>query len=156
MEKFFEVRKGCNLYNDYFQYLVDSKKMNEAFKEVAEEFEIESHEYYPFNDNLEILPTLKDREKFGKDFKKNSVGRFKKASLPSKRWVELVKDLKHARKPLLFNYMSIYGKWSERLFHIGDKVYASFNYGYDTDWELPEFAIPMKASEFYKIIEDNE
>ncbi len=87
--------------------------------------------------------------------KKNSNGEFKKSSKINKMWVSLVKDIEYFEKPKLMFYFRFSGpRWSERLFHDGDKLYCSI----ESEGEIfvPDFAIEIKASEFFKIIEDQE
>ena len=43
-----------------------------------------------------------------------------------------------------------------RLFHIGEKIYGSIDNKCDADIELTDEFVEMKASEFWKIIEDSE
>lgn len=87
--------------------------------------------------------------------KKGNVGEFKKNTAISKMWVELVKDIAHFDKPKLVYYMRMNCyRWKERLFHIGDKLYGSIES--DGEVSVPDFAVEMKASEFYKVIEDAE
>ena len=45
---------------------------------------------------------------------------------------------------------------SSRLFHIGEILYGTFDNKSDSDYKLGEYFEEMKASEFYKIIEDYE
>jgi hypothetical protein len=87
--------------------------------------------------------------------KKSNLGEFKKNSDINKMWIELTKDIKIWRKPMLFLYFtSISYKWSERLFAVKDKLYCSINTDYPIT--IPNFAIEMKGSEFYKIMESEE
>ncbi len=85
--------------------------------------------------------------------KKTNYGEFKKSSEPCKMWLSLVKDIKHFERPKLFYYfdMLLGNSWKERLFAVGDKLYCSIER--DGEINTPDFAIEMKASEFYKIIE---
>lgn len=85
--------------------------------------------------------------------KKTNDGEFKKNTEVSKMWVELVKDIGHFEKPELLFYFDLIGhRWKERLFHIGEKLYCSIES--DGEVSTPDFAIEMKASEFYRVIEE--
>jgi len=53
---------------------------------------------------------------------------------------------------MLMLYFNVYGSTSSRLFAIGDKVYCSFKSEYN--FTNPEGFIELKASEFFKIVED--
>lgn len=58
-------------------------------------------------------------------------------------------------KPKLFYYFDLLGHhWKERLFEVKDKLYCSIES--DGEVSTPDFAIEMKASEFYKINESIE
>lgn len=160
MNKYFEVKQDCDLYNDYFSYLDDQSKISAAFRAVYQKFGIQSRQFYMRKDCFKIIPTQQDKEKFLKMFKQNSIGEFKKSSEVSKMWVNLVKDVKHIRKPKLFHYFDMAGfKWEENLLHIGNRLYCCFkdmeDEGYKKKFDIPDFVIEMKASEFYGIMEEN-
>lgn len=155
MDKYFKIKTDCTLYKDYFAHKEDEPKIVSAFKAVCEKFGIETKEFYMKKNIFWIVPTANDREKFSGIMKKSNYGEFKKNSEVSKMWVDLVKDIEHFEKPKLFYYFDLLGyRWKERLFHIGEKLYCSI----ESDGEVltPEFATEMKASDFYKVIEDNE
>lgn len=156
MDKYFEIKPDCALYKEYFAHEKAGEKIKAAFEQVREKFGIETTVFYLKKDRFHIAATEKDMEKFSGMMKKGNVGEFRKNSAPSKMWVELVKDIAHFNKPKLIFYtrMNCF-RWKERMFHIGEKLYCSIT---DSDGEIsvPEFAVEMKASEFYKVIEDAE
>lgn len=155
MDKYFEIKTDCALYKDYFAHEEDEPKIVSAFKVVCEKFGIETKEFYMKKSNFWIVPTANDREKFSGIMKKTNDGEFKKNSDVSKMWVDLVKDIEHFEKPKLFYYFDLLGhRWKERLFHIGERLYCSIES--DGEVSTPEFVTEMKASDFYKVIEDNE
>lgn len=155
MDKYFEIKPDCALYKEYFAHEKAGEKIKAAFEQVREKFGIEATTFYLHKDRLRIEATDKDMEKFSGMMKKGNVGEFRKNSTPSKMWVELVKDIAHFERPELMFYFPLIGhRWKERLFHVGDKLYCSIES--DGDVSVPEFAVEMKASEFYKIIEDVE
>lgn len=155
MDKYFEIKTDCALYKDYFAHEEDEPKIVSAFKAVCEKFGIETKEFYMRKNIFWIVPTANDRKKFSGIMKKSNYGEFKKNSEVSKMWVDLVKDIEHFEKPKLFYYFDLLGhRWKERLFHIGEKLYCSIES--DGAVSTPEFATEMKASDFYKVIEDNE
>lgn len=152
MEKYFEVKPGCELYEDYFAYKRDEKEIVAAYNAVCEKFGIETNGLYLRKDRFSISPTKNDLDKFGSMMKKDSCGEFKKNSEVSKTWVELVKDIKHFEKPKLCFYFNFQGyRWRERLFHVGDKLYCSIE---SEKVCTPDFATEMRASEFYMILEE--
>lgn len=155
MNKYFEIKTDCVLYKDYFAHEEDEPKIVSAFKAVCEKFGIETKEFYMRKNIFWIVPTANDREKFSGIMKKSNYGEFKKNSEVSKMWLDLVKDIEHFEKPKLFYYFDLLGhRWKERLFHIGEKLYCSIES--DGEVSTPKFATEMKASDFYKVIEDNE
>ena len=83
---------------------------------------------------------------------KSNYGQFKKNSPISKDWCELVKDIKHMKKPSLIWYFNLIGhRWREQLFHIGKTLYVHIES--DGIVKMPDFITEIKASEFYKAIE---
>lgn len=155
MDKYFEIKPDCALHKEYFAHEKAGEKIVAAFNQVREKFGIESEVFHLTKDRLWIKATDNDREKFSGMMTKDSFGVFRKNSAPSKMWVELVKGIAHFERPELMFYFPLIGhRWKERLFHIGDKPYCSIES--DGEVSTPDFAVEMKASEFYKIIEDVE
>lgn len=155
MDKYFEIKPDSALYKEYFAHERAGEKIKAAFNEVKEKFGIESDTVVLRKDCFWIKPTAKDKEKFSGMMKKNNVGEFKKNTAVNKMWVELVKDISNFKKPsvVFYIHMTCY-RWKERLFHIGDKLYCSIES--DGEVSVPDFAVEMKVSEFYKAIEDAE
>lgn len=153
MIKYFEIQPDCDLYRDYFAHKTDTAKIAAAYNAVCEKFEIKTKQFYVSKTRFQIDPTDADIEKFGNLMKKTNYGEFKKSSEPCKMWLSLVKDIKHFERPKLFYYFDLLlgNRWKERLFAVGDKLYCSIEC--DGEINTPDFAIEMKASEFYKIIE---
>lgn len=97
MDKYFIVKNGSRLYEDYFKYLKDSKKVNDAFKSLVHKFDIETKEYFPCQ-NLGIVATKNDREKFGEQLKKDGEF-FKVNSKINKEWKDNTYDVKIWNRP---------------------------------------------------------
>lgn len=159
MEKYFEVKQNSDFYKKYFNFVDVSAKLNELFRQFAADNGIETKTYYQTTERLVIEPTERDKFKFRGLFKQNSDTDFKKTSGISKRWVALCKEheLQTPRKPnLLWDSDCRIGSYNigSRLFHIGEKLYGSINNKCDANIELTDDFIEMKASEFWKIIED--
>lgn len=154
-DKYFRIKEGCLLYEDYFAHKADRKKIASAFTEVREKYGIETQEFYLSKKYFRIVPTNNDNKKFADCLKKTSYGEFKKNSEISKAWIELVKDIEYMEKPrLIFYFDSLGHHWKERLFDIDGVLYCSIEG--DGEVSAPDFAEEMKASEFYKIVEDYE
>lgn len=155
MEKYFIVDKESELYSDYFEWLNDKDKVAKAFRNVCEEFGVETKQFYLTKERFHIVPTLNDSEKFRSMMMKSDYGVFKKSSPVTKRWNELVKDIEHFKKPQLFYYLPLLGyKWRERLFNVGGVLYGSVES--DGYIDIPDYMTEIKASEFYKVIEEME
>ena len=155
MERYMEIRKDCQLYKDYFEWVGNWDAIKKLFNGIKEKYGIEATGFYLFKDVFKIVPTENDNKKFVSILKKTSYGEFKKNTEISKEWVSGVKEIGRIKKPKLFYYFDSLGhKWKERLFHIGDKLYCSISS--DGEVSVPKFALEMKASEFYKIIEESE
>lgn len=160
MEKYFEVKQDSDFYKKYFDFLDMSKKVNEAFRQFAKDNGIETEEYYQNTERLSIVPTEGDKIKFKGMFVANSDTDFKKTAPICKSWVSLCKEhgLKTPRKPnLLWDSYCNLGSYSvgSRLFHVGEKLYGSIDNKCNANIELTDDFIEMKASEFYKIIEES-
>ena len=155
MEKYMEIRKDCQLYKDYFEWVGNWDAIKSLFNGIKEKYGIETTEFYAIKNSFKIVPTENDNKKFGAILKKTSYGEFKKNTEISKEWVAGVNKIGRIEKPELFYYFDLLGhRWRERLFHIGEKLYCSIES--DGDVSVPKFALEMKASEFYKIIEESE
>lgn len=158
MESYFIV-KNEKLIAMVKEYESMREKINNAFIEFAKEYEIETEKYYMTSDVLRMVPTAKDRTRFNEQLKADGET-FKKYSSMNKIWIGICneKNIKTPYKPIyelasLINH-NIY-RFKSRLFSIGDTVYGSFNA--DVCFNLtPDDFTELKASEFYKIIEDYE
>lgn len=156
MEKYFRIPKENRFYGMYMEYKDMATRINDAIVEFFRENGITTNEYYPFTECLYICPTKEDEEKFGKYFKKDDYGRFKKTSPISKAWVAKCKELglKYVSRPHLAFELGMYGKARQRLFMTDDELYGSLETEYD--FETPEGLEEIKASEFFKIIEEQK
>lgn len=158
MEKYFEIDKSHRIYSEYFEWLEDKDKVMNLYKEFAEMLGIEATEFIPRKDVLGIVLKGEDNKKFGKYLRvpEDRIRYFKKNSSYANDWARLVREreLKILRKPNIAWYINAYWKASTRLFDVNGKLYGSFEC--ERVFELPDEFTEMKASEFYKIIEDLE
>lgn len=160
MEKFYIVTEQSRLHKDYFEYKNNAKRIKELVNEFTDKHTIETHLYYPSNSGIAIVPTKNDKELFDKMLNK-SVGEglrfFKKNSKISKDWINLldINNIKVINKPMVGFYIrGLLGKHRTRLFDVEGILYCSV----DTDVQeinCPEGFTEIKASEFYKVIEEN-
>ncbi|QHI72874.1 hypothetical protein [Aminipila terrae] len=160
MDKYFEIEKGSPIYNDYFRYLEEAKKMTSIFNAFAEKHGIEASEFIPRKKKLYILPTEKDKDVFGRKFTQGygeyGEKQFKCNSDIGKDWVYTVQDMPIPHKPMYFTYgLHVLGRFSSRLFNIGENLYGSLS-AHECSFELLECRKEMKASEFYKILESEK
>ena len=157
MEKFFIVKNEV-LAGQVKEFESMRKKVDAAFGEFAKEHGIETSRYYQHTSQLRIVPSEKDIQKFMYQLKIDKET-FKKNSAINKAWVELckAKELKTPNKPVWELAELIDGhnyRFRSRLFSLNGEVHGSFES--DCDFTLPEeHFVELKASEFYKIIEDS-
>jgi hypothetical protein len=157
MERYFRVTNN-RLYKDWFDYKVNQQQINDLFKSFKEEQGFESGAYYVTDDEIYIVPVETDLDKFGKMLCKpieDDLQKFKTNSKVGKAWVETLKlnNLNVLRKPMLIMYMSVGGgRFRSRLFNVDEQLYCSLDPADDA--KLPQGFTEMKASEFFKIIED--
>lgn len=155
VEKYMIIKPGCNLYNDYFAWKEDEEKVCDIFGRIKKKYGIEATKFYPIKTDFRISTTYGDFDKFDKLLKKTDRCCFKRNTDISKEWRAAVADIDHMERPRLFYYFDLLGKrWVERLFDVDTVLYCSIET--DSDFETPDFAEEMKASDFYKIIEDLE
>lgn len=156
MKRYFIV-KNETLVKQLKDFEIMKNKVDDTFKVFVEEYGIEATEYYQFTDQLRICPTENDIQKFKEQLKADKET-FKKNSAISKAWVELceVNKLNTPRKPVWelrdLICCGVY-RFRSSLFSLNDEVYGTFEA--DSDFNLPEeHFVELKASEFYKIVED--
>lgn len=156
MEKYFIVTPESPIYKKYMDYKEMSERVNDAFVDFAKEHGFETNEYYQSAQYLHICPTKEDTKKFGKYFKKDDPGLFKKNTPLAKEWVKKCESLKLTSpfKPQLGWEIGVYGKARSRLFTIKDIVYGSLTS--DMDFKTPTGLTEIKASEFFIIVEEYE
>lgn len=159
MEKYFEIKKNSDLYRDYFHYLDVSQMNRDFYKSFSAKHGIEASTFAMCIDCLWIDATDADVEKFGNALtNKDKYGgrRFKKNSTIGKEYAKLVNGVELASKPIYWDYgVRFYSQFKTRMFDIGDKLYGSMEA--DTpNLELIPSMIEMKASEFFKIIEEEK
>jgi hypothetical protein len=154
MEKYYVVPKETDLHTKYFAYKENLKTVNEDVKDFMLSHGIKSTEYWCSSTQFAIVPTEEDIKSFsrhlrqGKD--KNGLRLFRKDSFITKEWTE--KNIKVLDKPHTMFSFSGNGRSSSRLFDINGILYCSRESEYD--FECLEQFHEIKASEFFKVIED--
>lgn len=156
MERFFIV-KNEDLIKQVKEFESMRIKLKDTFGEFKKKHGIETSRFYQWTTQLRIVPTVNDIEKFRNQLKADNET-FKVKSAMNKEWVELCKanGLTTPDNPsweLMLLVGISFAKFKWRLFSLNDKVYGSLEM--ETPFKLPEADfIELKASEFYKIIED--
>jgi hypothetical protein len=160
MKRYYEVTDKSNLYKDYMGYLDNVNAVNSLIKDFTNKNNIESESYATDKTDLYIEPTENDITQYKNVLSLYGDGlyKFKGNSKIAKAWKKALEDnnLEVQRKPKVPIYFSSWGyRMSSNLFSIEGRVYCSLEL-VDQDFEeVPEGMIEMKASEFYKIVEDH-
>lgn len=158
MEKYFIVTNKSDLFDEYINYKENLKQMREIAIKFLEDNNIEANEYSYSSHIFYIVPTEKDKEKFRTVLGKtvdNGTRPFKKNSKIGKAWVNILEEnnIEPLHKPIVGWYFKNHGgKMRSMLFDIDEIVYCS--YQVEGDIDTPKGFIEMKASEFWKIVED--
>lgn len=159
MEQYFEITNESSHYKEYFDYLEADEACRKAVKAFLEENNIHTEYYAIFGEALYIDDNQENRDKYGNQLKKYGEDRtvaFKKTSKIGRAWTE--SGIKEVHKPhVSFFFVNPSRSSRSRLFHVGEKLYCSIDcMGRSTKVKTPQGFIEMKASEFFKIIEDVE
>lgn len=159
MEKFYIVKEGSQLHNDYWKWKNSIFDNNKIVNDFFARNGIESTQYWISNNQIGIVPTENDEIKFEKQFTKyaleNGLYMFKKNSVIGKAWIKQAADMKIYYKPSPSWYNSvIVGRSSSRLFDYSGILYCSYS---AERVEMPENMFQeIKGSDFYKIMEEME
>ena len=159
MEKFYIVSEASSIYKAQKEHEAFVKKICEVFNGFAETYGIETSQFYPSVERLEIAPTDRDREKFGQFFVKmkgHCEGTFKLLCPMAKDWSDRCEKAGLTKAILSPKLLlgSVFGvnKYSARLFEEGGTLYCTMES--DTPFNAPEGFEEIKASDFYKRMED--
>ncbi|MEY8352507.1 hypothetical protein AALB39_04030 [Lachnospiraceae bacterium 54-53] len=160
MEKFYIVTDESEYRKAYLDYQQNSKDVNEIVKDFMINNEIETHEYaIGMRENyFAIVPTQKDYDVYGKQLKKDSrvgvLSSFKKNSSIFKELFKILeeKNMEVLHRPFIQFAFPCFGRGRSRIFEHKGIVYAS--YEHETDFENPKGFQEIKASDFYKVVEE--
>lgn len=160
MTRYFQVSKANSLYRDFIAYQSNAKAVRELVKDFIATYAIESSAYWATDEALYIVPTVKDVSSHGSVLCspiEEGLRKFKVNSRIGKAWVKALEDqrLKILRKPIVSFYFRPFssGRTRSHLFSVDELVYCSLD---PCEGDPPVGMIEMKASEFFKIIEDAE
>ena len=155
MEKFYTVTKESPVYEQYYNAEKFKFTIGRLFTDFAQKHGIVTTRFRPNCERLMIDPTTEDWDKFGDQMRTKPEGSFKLKSPLNIEWVKLCKDngLHTVTSPFLPMVFHTYGKSWFRLFDVGGILYCTFES--QSKFETPIGFVEMKASDFYKIMEDN-
>lgn len=157
MEKFFIITDECKYKRDYINYKKNTKHVNEIIKEFFSENEIETSKYYVTDEQLYIIPSDKDVEKFDKQLNKpiqQGLRGFKKNGKINKLFIKTLKDkdVRVLSRPSLWMYINgFYGNMSTTTCVMGDTMYLKISSESSRDIKEKGFN-EIKASEYYLAI----
>ena len=154
MQKFFIIKDESYIEKLKKAYIFD-KKFIEIMKQMAEEFNLDIKGYYVdyerFSPVFKNIDEIKKCRELGYLTEKD---KFKKNSIPNKRFLELLSVTEiHPCPRLAFNFdFRVYGKSSSSQFMFKDIAYGT--YEAERDFDLPDKLEEIKASEYYRILEE--
>lgn len=158
MERYFTVTEESSLYKDWFDYQKNAADVNAVVKSFMNKHNIGSNKYYAADDAIFIIPTAADNETYKTVLcspLENGLRKFRTTSKIGKAWVNELKaaNLKVVRKPMVIMYFRSFkgGKYRSRIFDQDGCLYCSID---PVDGDPPKGFVEMKASEFYKIVEE--
>lgn len=154
MEKFYKVSPDSPVYDEYFEHKEFAAAMCIVYTMFAKEHGIETTRFIPDADRLVIDPTAADKKKFKDQIRQQPPGQFKKKSETGKAWVALCKKkgLVTKRQPFMPFVFNVFGRSYHRLFDLDGTLYCTFES--QSRFDNPPHFNEIKASEFYKIMED--
>lgn len=159
MEKYYIVTEKSRLNKEWYEYKTNSREVKELVKRFTKTHGIESDGYYVDDKYLYIVPTEKDFDTF-RSVLCSPVGKelckFKASSKIGRAWTKELAEsgLQVKHKPMVIMYFKRFGgRFKSRLFEDRDVLYCSIE---PYEGQPPEGMIEIKASEFYKVIEESE
>lgn len=160
MVKFFIITDECGYKDDYKNYRKNVEDVSEVVAEFFNENAIEAIQYHLTSNQLYIVPTNKDLEKFDKDLNKSieyGLRAFKKKSKINKLFIQKLKsrNLSILDRPNLRMYIDGFsGRMSTTTYLVNDVMYLRLSTDYDVEINEKGFN-EIKASEYYLAIESN-
>lgn len=157
MEKFYIIQEGSRLHTDYWRWKDSISVNNRIVNDFFKRYRIEATQYWISNNQIGIMPTENDENKFENQFTKyaseNGLYLFKRNSVVGKDWIRQAENMKIYHKPFPSWYNSyLTGRSSSRLFDHKGILYCSIS-AEKINVENNGFQ-EIKGSEFYKILEE--
>ena len=151
-DHFYEVNSDSTLFNDYFKWLTDYEKMRNGVVAFKKEYGIAGDTFMIDEGKLWVDVSLNRQfsDQFGK-VECQGHSPFKKTSSIGKAFTKA--NIKKANKPFVpFYFKNPAGRSRIRLFDQDGKLYVQYSTEHEVE-DTPKGFIPIKASEFYKVME---
>lgn len=160
MKKFVIVKEECKYKEEYIKYKENQIEVNKYVNTFFSENGIQTKEYYIGGNQLYIVPTEEDLEKFN-GMLNNSIDYglrgFKKRGKINKKFLDGLKEnnIELIDRPMLWMYINFSGKISISTFIKDGVMYAEINT--ESNLKLNEkYFKEIKGSEYYAIIESED
>ena len=119
VEKFYIVKEGSRLHTDYWEWRNSVSENNKIVIGFFEQHGIEATRYWISKDQIGIIPTKNDENKFVKQFTKyaleDGLCLFKRNSVIGKDWIKQDDEMKLYNKPSKSRYNYVFvGRSSRR------------------------------------------
>lgn len=157
MERYFIVTEQSRLHKSWFAYKENREQLRKFVKDFKVANGIEADGYYADNHNFYIVPTEQDKATFGSALcspVNDGLRKFKKSTKIGKAWLKALEDadFKIIGKPMVILYFKgLQGRHRSRIFDQDGVLYCSLD---PAEGDTPEGFVEMKASEFFKVVED--
>lgn len=154
-DHFYEVNSDSTLFNDYFKWLTDYEEMRDGVVAFKKEYGITGDTFMIEEGKLWVDVSL--NRQFSNQFGKvecQGHSPFKKTSSIGKAFIKT--NIKKASKPFVpFYFKNPVGGSQTRLFDQDGKLYVQYSTEYEVE-DTPKGFMPIKASEFYKVMEQED
>lgn len=159
MEQYFEITKDSKHYQEYYDYEAARSRFAEDINKFNEENGINTDGYIIYDGYYWVDATAETITKFKSQLRKERLQgccSFRKNSAIGKAFI--ASGIKKPFKPFVpFFFKDVTGfSCKSRLFGFEGKVYCSISYEANIKLECPVGFAEMKASEFFKVVEEIE
>lgn len=159
----FKVKKDSDFYNKYFKSWNEQQKFHTLARQFFEKHDlIDKNMSYYQSERLSLSLTNEQKEQFKgqihKHVDKNGLILFNKNSKMQKEWTENVISKIDITVINYFKlwYFGIIDKGRYALWHYNNEVYGYLSDSYKDEIDLPDYAIQIKLSEYFSIVEEYE
>ena len=155
---YYIVPEGSRLGKIYTKWEENERETNSKIIELFAEHGINSDEYVPLEKTIAVKLDGDAKKSFESQLTKQICAgvctKFKVNSPVAKAYRD--KGIKRVPRPLVSDFMGSHGyRWAEKIFRIDGVIYARFeDKTTDRRYACPDDLTEIKASEFYKILEE--